>query len=228
MGYIMKTILIGLLTFICSFIAIGAVVKDIKQSTKVIVLDETNSAYLNAQVDARTTELAIMQLRLLDPSKPRYLYINSPGGEVITGMRLVNYLQSSEGKGVICIANTAISMAFVALQACETRLVTENAILMSHGLSSSASGSIKTIESDLKFSKKLEYLLHRIQSSRIGITIQQLIQHQDPDWWIVGYEEAIKTNVTDGVAQVSCAPSIAKPERIKQTEMEVMILKCPL
>ena len=181
------------------------------------------------EVNGGSVETAILKLRSLDQSKTRYFYIDSPGGEVINGMRLSNYLRSAEGKGIVCIAEKAMSMAFVALQSCETRLVIENTMLMSHGIAGGMQGYIKQIESELILAKKLDYMLQRIQANRLGISIEQLLKNQNAEWWIIGIEDALNNNATDGVANVSCSLEIQKPVKVKNDEgQEITISKCPL
>jgi len=194
-----------------------------------IVLTEENHASLVGEVNGGSVETAILKLRSLDQSKTRYFYIDSPGGEVINGMRLINYLRSAEGKGIVCIAEKAMSMAFVALQSCETRLVIENTMLMSHGIAGGMQGYIKQIESELILAKKLDYILQKIQANRLGITIEQLLKNQNAEWWIIGIEDALNNNATDGVANVSCSLEIQKPIKVKNDEgQEITISKCPL
>lgn len=193
-----------------------------------IVLTETNHASLVGEVNRDSVDKAILGLRSLDSTKPRFLYINSPGGEVVSGMRLINYLQSKEGKGITCIANMAMSMGFVSLQSCEKRLVIENSMLMSHGIAGGMQGYVKQIESELRFAKGLEYLLQRIEAKRIGITIEELHKRQNAEWWIIGNEEAIRVNAADDTTEVSCNKELSKIVKETIEGVEVSTSKCPL
>jgi ATP-dependent Clp protease protease subunit len=193
-----------------------------------IVLTETNHASLVGEVNRGSVDKAILQLRSLDSSKTRYLYINSPGGEVVNGLRLINYLRSAEGKGITCIASMAMSMGFVSLQSCEKRLVIDNAMLMSHGIASGMQGYVKQIESELRFAKGLEMLLQIIESRRIGITIEELHKRQNAEWWIIGSTEAIKVNAADDVTDVSCDKELSKVIEDTVEGVKTSITKCPI
>lgn len=198
-----------------------------------IVLTQSNHATLIGEVTGQSVKETIDKLRKLDNSKTRYLYINSPGGEVQTGIRLVNYLQSAEGKGIICVADTAISMAMVSMQACETRVTTPNATFMSHGIAGGVQGYTRKVESDLTIMKGFDYILAKIQAERMGITVEELRKRQNEEYWIIGSEAIIAANAADKVAKVSCGSDMLVPVEVDGTDDEGKVIKvkkilCPL
>ena len=220
---------------IASLIALSTLTMSAQPSTVVpeIVLTKANHAELVSEVTSFSVNDVIVKLRSMDKSKPRYLFIDSPGGEVQTGLRLVNFLQSSEGKGVVCVANVAISMAFVSMQACETRIVTPNAVMMSHGISGGMRGYIQNIEAELALMKGLDYILAKVQAIRMGITVEQLRKLQNPEYWIVGSDDIIKANAADSVQRVTCGEDMLVPVVTKELqedgkEIEVTKIACPL
>lgn len=193
-----------------SFVTVFAVSnKTSSYTVQRVVLTVDNTATLMTDVNDRSVNYAIETLDTLDKTKPRYLLIESPGGEVVAGLNLVEYLRSDAGKGVICIANKAASMAFVTLQSCETRLVTETTLLMSHGVSAGLQGDTHSIEQQLKFMEQLENMLFDIIATRLGITVEELKKHQRPEWWFAGAKEALKYNAADGVVSYV----IVKPKK---------------
>jgi ATP-dependent protease ClpP protease subunit len=214
------------------------VVNTVNTTPQHIVLTKTNFVAMDFEVSAQTVDYVIKKLETLDKSKPRYLYLRSPGGEVIAGTRLVEYLKSADGKGVVAIAQFAASMAFVTLQASETRLITETGALMSHGISGGAQGNIQEIEKQIDFMRKLENMLLDILAKRLGLTREALRAKHNPEWWMVGANEAVKANAVDGVASVSCSKEVKESKLIVhviQTEGGVQTVKeveagelCPL
>lgn len=206
----MKKILALVIVSSLSVMAVVApnVVNTVKTTPQHIVLTKTNFVAMDFEVSPATVDFVINKLESLDKSKPRYLYIRSPGGEVIAGTRLVEYLKSADGKGVVAIAQFAASMAFVTLQATETRLITQTGVLMSHGISGGAQGNVKEIEKQLEFMKKLENLLLDLLAKRLGLTREELRAKHNPEWWIVGAGEAVKVNAVDGVASVTCSKEV--------------------
>lgn len=184
------------------------VVNTVSTTPQHIVLTKTNFVAMDFDVTPVTVDFVINKLESLDKSKPRYLYLRSPGGEVIAGTRLVEYLKSADGKGVVAIAQFAASMAFVTLQASETRLITQTGVLMSHGISGGIQGNVQEIEKQLEFMKKLENLLLDLLADRLGLSRESLRAKHNPEWWIVGVNEAIKANAVDGVASVTCSTEV--------------------
>lgn len=184
------------------------VVNTVKTTPQHIVLTKTNFVAMDFEVSRETVDFVINKLESLDKSKPRYLYIRSPGGEVFAGIRLVEYLKSADGKGVVAITQFAASMAFVTLQVSETRLITETGVLMSHGISGGMQGNIQEIEKQIDFMRKLENLLLDLLAKRLGLTREELRAKHNPEWWIVGANEAIKANAVDGVASVTCSKEV--------------------
>jgi ATP-dependent protease ClpP protease subunit len=182
-----------------------------------IVLTTDNFVAMDFEVSGPSVEYTILKLDSLDKSKPRYLFIRSPGGEVIAGTRLVEYLRSEDGKGVVAIAQFAASMAFVTLQASETRLITRTGVLMSHGISGGAQGNIMEIERQVDFMRKLENMLLDLIADRLGLSRDALRAKNNPEWWLVGSDEAAKANAVDGVASVTCSTEV------KQSKLKVVI-----
>jgi ATP-dependent protease ClpP protease subunit len=182
-----------------------------------IVFTTTNFVAMDFDVNMASVEYVILKLDALDKSKPRYLYLRSPGGEVIAGTRLVEYLRSEDGKGVVAIAQFAASMAFVTLQASETRLITGTGVLMSHGISGGAQGNIQEIERQVDFMRKLENMLLDLIANRIGLSRDALRAKHNPEWWLVGAEEAAKARAVDGVASVTCSTEV------KQSKLKIVV-----
>jgi len=193
---------------VLSLTALALVVPNKKYEVQNVVLTTDNFVSMDFEVNMESVEYVILKLDSLDKSKPRYLYIRSPGGEVIAGTRLVEYLRSEDGKGVVAIAQFSASMAFVTLQASETRLITRTGVLMSHGISGGVQGNIEQIEKQLDFMRKLENMLLDLIADRIGITREELREKHTPEWWIVGADEAVKANAVDGVASVTCSTEV--------------------
>jgi len=193
---------------VLSLTALALVAPNKKYEVQNVVLTTTNFVSMDFEVNMETVEYVILKLEALDKSKPRYLYIRSPGGEVIAGTRLVEYLRSEDGKGVVAIAQFSASMAFVTLQASETRLITRTGVLMSHGISGGVQGNIEQIERQVDFMRKLENMLLDLIAERLGITRDELRAKHNPEFWMVGSDEALKFNAVDGVASVTCSTEV--------------------
>ena len=196
-----------------------------------IVLTSTNHAALVGEVNGGSIDTIVTKLINRDKSKPFYIYIDSPGGEVFAGKRLLDYL-AGDSENVTCVAANAISMAFVTLQSCPVRLVTPNAVLMSHGIQGGAQGDLRTMEKTIEVMKALELMLNTISATRLGITVEELIKLHNPEYWIVGAEAILKAKAADGVTSVKCDDSLkGKEKKSIQTpfgSVDIEVNKCPI
>ncbi len=89
--------------------------------------------YLHGNIDQEMGTKALQQLRHLDNSRGSIvLDINSDGGDVTTGMMLVDAIGCCTNSVVGLVTGMAESIAFVILQACERRVAYRWATLMYH------------------------------------------------------------------------------------------------
>ncbi len=119
-----------------------------------IELTTTNFASLRGEVTNDTIEPILKKIYASDSSKTFYLYIDSPGGDVFQGLRLVRYLQSTKHP-ITCVTSTAISMAFVIFQTCNTRVILDSAVLMTHEVATSGIGKESLEETKNRLKSKI-------------------------------------------------------------------------
>jgi len=94
-----------------------------------IELNKRSSISLRGPINSVTTNNLIEKLTLYD-EKVLNLFINSPGGSVMDGMKIVDQLNTMKAQSITvnCIADFSASMAFIILQACENRMALNSAI----------------------------------------------------------------------------------------------------
>ena len=96
---------------------------------------EKRELYLTNEVNANTTNELIMQLRYLDsidPKTPITLYVNSPGGEVTSGLALFDVIKTITAPvNTVCIG-TAASMGAIIFLAGKKREMYPHTRLMIH------------------------------------------------------------------------------------------------
>jgi ATP-dependent protease ClpP protease subunit len=195
-----------------------------------VELTATNHVSI-AEFSQSSVENVISSLITRDKAKTFYIYLDSPGGEVFAGKRLVDYLDG-DNKNVVCVASNAMSMAFVTLQACPTRYVTRNVALMSHGIQMGVQGDLRTIAKQIEIGKALDDMLTELSAVRLKLTVEALRALQNPEYWIVGGEKAVKANAADKVVTVGCAADLKGKRTIKVAtpfgEIPVEVNKCPI
>jgi len=135
--------------------------------------------------------------------------LNSPGGEVIAGMALFDYLMylRSMGHNVTTVAiGYAASMAGIVLQAGEKRVMGREAYVLIHEVSFGAGGKIGEVEDEVAFVRKIQDRVLAIFSKRslaaqpkTGLTVRQFANRwRRKDWWLDS-DEALRLGVVDEV-----------------------------
>lgn len=199
-----------------------------------VVLTETNSVTLKGEVNDQSVGETILRLELAGQKsggKPVYLFIDSPGGSVLSGLDLKRYLLNTSHK-IECVAKTAISMAFVTLQACPVRHAMTDSIIMQHVMSFSSQGREPNVVTFVNFIKRIALVTDQDQAKRLGLTLAEFRELTVRDWWSFG-TEALDNKVVDDIAEFRCAPELYNKivSREQQTMfggVKVNFSACPL
>lgn len=175
------------------------------QEVKTIDLKPENTLVLRGPVDSNSASKAVKDL-LTSQEETVYLFLASPGGSIFAGLELVDTIKSS-GKNVICVADFAASMAFVILQACNERYVTQYGVLMQHVASFGLQGEAPNNFSMTSFLRSVFRKMNKEQADRLGMSVSDFNKKTRSDWWLMG-SDAVKNNAADGVAQVRCSKEL--------------------
>ena len=135
-----------------------------------------------------------------------YIYINSPGGSVIAGLEIINYIKSLQqrGKEVKCIAHNAMSMAFLIFQFCSQRFILHSSTLMQHQMSLEAVGKLYDMNSRMGYLNSLETSLNQQQATRLDMKIEDFTKIIQNDWWLYA-EDIIKYKAADKIVSLFCS-----------------------
>jgi len=127
----------------------------------------------------------------------------SPGGEIIQGLALFDFIQGIRAKEVKVTTGAtgmAASMAGVLLQAGDHRWIGEQSWMLIHRPSTAAIGALYEVEDTLEFTKRLEEKLITILMSRSKLTPEIIKEKwQRKDWWLTA-EEALDFGLVDEVS----------------------------
>jgi ATP-dependent Clp protease protease subunit len=150
-------------------------------------LDEVNSTSVE-----NTIEMLDFWSRR-DKGQDITIEFNSPGGSVIHGLALYDFIQELRRRehSVTTIARgMAASMGGVLLQAGDTRIMDENAHLLIHEISTIGYGKLQELEDEVKFSKRLQNeRLVPILAERSSLSASQIRQRMSrKDWWLSSKE----------------------------------------
>lgn len=138
----------------------------------------------------------------LTRNRPYEIVFSSPGGSVIDGMALYDYIQQVRRSGHKVITGTlgyAASMAGVLLQAGDERWMGAESYLLLHELSGVHYGKLGDLEDSMDFSKKMMGRIYGIFAARSTLTEKQVATKMArKDWWLDS-SEALKLQLVDEV-----------------------------
>lgn len=126
-----------------------------------------------------------------DPSKPIYLYINSPGGSVTAGMAIYDTMQYIKSEVVTICVGLAASMGAFLLAAGSPgkRLALPHARIMIHQpLGGTGRRQATDIEIEAKEILRIKSLLNEIMAKRTGQTLEKIEKDTDRDYFLSAAE----------------------------------------
>ena len=161
--------------------------------------------FLGEEVNATTGSLVVAQLLFLeseDPGKDIHLYINSPGGEVQSGLAIYDTMQYIKcDVSTICVGMAASMGAFLLAGGAKgKRFALPNAEVMIHQPSGGARGQATEIqiaaENILKTKKKLNEML----AANTGKPFEQVAEDTERDHWMDA-KEALDYGIIDSIIE---------------------------
>ena len=161
--------------------------------------------FLGTGIDDYVSSLVIAQLLFLeadDPKKDIYMYINSPGGVITSGMGIIdtmNYIKPDIA--TICVGQAA-SMAAVILSAGSKgkRSALENSRIMIHQPLGGVQGQATDIEIHTKEILFLKERLNNILSQNTGKTVKTIENDTNRDNFMSS-KQAIKYGIIDEIVK---------------------------
>jgi ATP-dependent Clp endopeptidase proteolytic subunit ClpP len=154
----------------------------------------------------------------LDPKCGIEVIFSSPGGSIIDGFELFDYMQYLRNEGHHLTTGTlgmAASMAGILLQAGDTRWIGQQAWMMIHRAAFGAYGKTFEIEDEVKFVKRVEERILDIFTSRSELTRNKIKRNWErKDWWISS-EEAVDLRLVDEIRAILPEHSVNKKKKKK-------------
>lgn len=178
-------------------------VKTFKKKIKRISLVQTNTLFLFDEVmPTNSAQLAAQITRLDDGSKdPLYLLIDSPGGSVFAGAKVISAIEASiRPVHTVCVGLCASMGAMIHSYGAK-RLATDRSVLMYHPASGSFQGPFPRMKSLFgtidRFVNKMEVNI----TVRSGMTREAYEQHVLRDFWIDA-EDSKALNLVDDLVVI--------------------------
>jgi ATP-dependent Clp protease protease subunit len=160
--------------------------------------------FLGQEVTDGLANALVAQMLYLDsedPTKPIYLYINSPGGSVTAGMAIYDTMQYIKAEVVtICVGLAASMGAFLLASGSPgKRLALPHARIMIHQpMGGTGRRQATDIDIEAKEILRIRQQLNEIMANRTGQTIERIEKDTDRDYFLSA-EEAVAYGLIDKV-----------------------------
>lgn len=159
--------------------------------------------FLSDEVNHHTASVVIAQMLFLeseDSKKDITLYINSPGGEIQSGLAIIDTMHHIKPDvSTVCIGMAASMGAMILSQGTKgKRFVLPNGEVMIHQPLSGVEGQASDIEIKAKHILKIKEKLYAMLADATGKTKTQVEKDGDRDYWMSA-DEAKKYGIVDQV-----------------------------
>ena len=168
--------------------------------------DEENHLYrFSKDVSHHSVQACMSRLTEWHRAQPKCdieIVFSSPGGSIIDGFELFDYIQHLRNEGHKITTGSlgmAASMAGILLQAGDVRWIGHQAWLMIHRAAFGAIGKTYEVEDEVRLVKRIEERILDIFTSRSALSKMKIQRNWDrKDWWIDA-DEAVTLGLVDEV-----------------------------
>jgi len=161
--------------------------------------------FLVGPINDAVANVVVAQLLFLEsenPDKEIFLYINSPGGSISSGMAIYDTMQFIKPSvSTLCIGMAASMGAFL-LQAGAKgkRFALPNSTVMIHQPLGGFQGQASDIEIHAKYILSLRERLYKLMSEHTGRTVEEISRDSERDNFLTA-SEAVKYGLIDQVLE---------------------------
>lgn len=161
--------------------------------------------FLGTAVDDIVANLIIAQLLFLeseDPSKEIYLYINSPGGIITSGLAIYDTMQYVKAPVVTTCIGQAASMGAVLLAGGEKgkRYALPHSRILIHQPLGGTQGQASDIDIQAKEILRMREEINRILVKHTGQPVEKVAKDTDRDYFM-SPEQAIEYGIIDQILE---------------------------
>ena len=196
--------------------------KTLKNRAKELALDEENHLYRFSgsvgEASVRKCMGKLTEWSRLEPKCNMEIVFSSPGGSIIDGFELFDFIQELRNSGHFITTGSlgmAASMAGILLQAGEHRWIGHQSWLMIHRAAFGAIGKTYEVEDEVKLVKRIEDRIVEIFTKRSKLTKMKIKRNWDrKDWWIDA-DESLSAGLVDEVRGEMIVPKNSKSKKSK-------------
>lgn len=223
--------------FVGTSISSGASVAS--EANGIVTLTAKNHAAISGPVTGESVAKVMRKLSDAiairgDEKYPIYLVLDTPGGSVLAGFRLHEFLKPYTNIKTITLNSYSMG-AFLAEMIAGERLMVETGTLMFHRMRTTVQrATTEELDSQSRYSKSLEALAEKKVSERSGISVQELRKKFTEDWYMQA-QEAIDNKLIDRIITVKCDAELLESSTTEQVQLlpfmppiDVQVSNCPI
>jgi ATP-dependent Clp protease protease subunit len=166
--------------------------------------------FLGTPINDTVANLIIGQLLFLendDSDKDIYMYINSPGGSVSSGLGIYDTMRYIKPDIHTMCVGSAVSMGCFLLAGGTKgkRYSLPHSRIMMHQVSGGAQGNISDVEITLEEMQTVNKVLMTVLAENTGMSLEEVKEHYDRDKWMsaeqakaLGIIDKVQTSSTRG------------------------------
>ncbi len=141
----------------------------------------------------------------IDPNerKPITIYLDTPGGDVSAGLKLIDLIQCSKTPIHVVNLGTCYSMGFMIYIVAHKRIASRNATFLMHDGSVSASGSASKTRDLMEFNDRVDNRLKAMVLACTKISSELYDAKFRTEWYMFA-DEAKELGVVDEILSVDC------------------------
>ncbi len=173
---------------------------------EVLAGDNYNRVYqFVTEVNSTTVSACITKLTAwarMDPEAPITIVFNSPGGSVVPGLQLFDFVRDLREGGIrvtVKALGIAASMAGILLQAGDVRIMGREAWILIHEASFAAAGTTGQVEDQVEWVKKVQERILDIFAERSKVKRTFIKSHWTRKNWWLSSDDCIKYGFVDKV-----------------------------
>lgn len=181
-------------------------VKDVR----LLKLNPNRTIIINEVISIFSERIADQILEMGDSPEPIVLVIDSPGGNVFSGEKIISAMESVTSEIYTVCDGLCASMAAIIHQYGTKRFATDRSVLMFHDAAGGLRGRLSEMESMLKMVKrKIEKANHYI-ANRSKVPYEELVRLESSNYWIDS-EDALERGFVDSLVRLKNKPKQAAP-----------------
>lgn len=169
-------------------------IKNDELPSRIITLGEITIESVNEIIHS------IYEINKTATKEPIQLIINSPGGDIYSGLGLIDVIQTSETPIHTICHGSVMSMALIVYVAGHYRLAGRYATFMYHEASYQNEGKLKYHKQELKEAERIELICNEFLISRSNLSDTQIdnVINKRKDWYF-NATDALEYGIIDKI-----------------------------